>query len=66
MIDPLAAKALQLKGNARIMINMSEGRRVFTEATQGSICGCKKLESTAHVRESCGERAIWTPERAAG
>lgn len=43
LIDPLAAKALQLKGNARIMINMSVGRRVFSDATQSSTSSCKKL-----------------------
>ena len=34
--DPLAAKPLQLKGNALIMMSMAEGRRVFTDAKHSS------------------------------
>ena len=41
--DPIAIKLLKLWGNARIIKDMIEGRRVFTDARKGSQSGCKKL-----------------------
>ena len=34
---------MQLWGNAHIIKDMAEGRRVFTDAPQNSTCGCKNL-----------------------
>ena len=63
---PHSAEPLQLKGDARIIKDMAEGRRVFTDAKHSRPSGCKNSVSTAHVRGSCGEHATWTPEPAAG
>ena len=38
--DPIAIKPLQLWGNARIIKDMAEGRRVFTDAIYSRPSGC--------------------------
>ena len=56
--DPIAIKLLKLWGNARIIKDMIEGRRVFTDATHSSIRGCKN----SIARLATGSRATWALE----
>ena len=56
--DPLATKPLQLKGVARIIKDMAESRRVFTDATHSSSRGCKN----SIARLATGSRATWALE----
>ena len=56
--DPIAIKLLKLWGNARIIKDMIEGRRVVTDATHSSIRGCKN----SIARLATGSRATWALE----
>lgn len=53
---PHSGRALQTAGNARIIKDMTAGMRVFTDATQSSPSGGKKLGEYGS-REGAGRRA---------
>ena len=53
--DPIAIKPFKLWGNARIIKDMAEGRRVFTDAIYSRPSGCENLGKHGFCKKTCGE-----------